>query len=131
MSEAHPMTAQDEQGSRILLVEDDEFVRQTILWTLEEEGIDTAVAADGLSAISHLETSRPTLMLLDIGLPGVDGFGVADRLRTLYGSEVPVVVLTADGRAAEKARRVGAVAYLHKPFEIGDLIRVVRSHLDQ
>jgi DNA-binding response OmpR family regulator len=111
VAETHSTNDAD-ASPRVLLVEDDDLVRQSILWTLEDEG-----------------TGQPDLVLLDIGLPGIDGFGVADRLRVLYGSQVPVVVLTADGRAAEKARRVGAVAYLHKPFEIDDLIRTVRTLL--
>ena len=65
-----------------------------------------------------------------MGLPLVSGDGVASAIRAQYGTSVPVVVLTADGRAAEKAQRVGAVAYLHKPFELDDLITTVRTALE-
>jgi CheY-like chemotaxis protein len=130
VADSHTVTGAETEAPRVLLVEDDEFVRQTILWTLEDEGIGAMAATDGQEAIGRLEATKPDLVLLDIGLPVVDGFGVADRLRALYGAALPVVVLTADGRAAEKARRVGAVAYLHKPFEIHDLVRTVRGVLE-
>jgi DNA-binding response OmpR family regulator len=57
----------------------------------------------------------------------VGGDGVAAALRAQHGTAVPVVVLTADGRAGDKAQRVGAIAYLHKPFEVDDLLSTVRS----
>ena len=86
-------------------------------------------AADGQEAVEWLTRQRPLLVLLDMGLPIVSGDGVAASLRAHYGTAVPVVVLTADGRASEKARHVGAVAYLHKPFDIDELVRTVYAAL--
>lgn len=113
----------------VLVVEDDLHLRQTIEWTLEDEGIAVEVAADGEEALAFARHNRPALVLLDMGLPRIDGFGVAQGLREMHGGSVPVVVLTADGRAAEKAARVGAVAYLRKPFELEELIAIVRRQL--
>lgn len=114
---------------RVLVVEDDLALRLTIGGVLDDEGIPCDMAADGQQAIDRFSRARPTLVLLDMGLPVVDGYGVADRLRAIYGESVPIIVLTADGRAAEKARRVGAVDHLHKPFDIDDLIRIVRRFI--
>ena len=128
------MTTQPEQTATpptrlpVLLVEDDDVVRQSVAWTLEEEEIPFVAVSDGQQAVDRLREQQPGLVLLDIGLPRVDGYGVADALRSQYGDRVPVVVLTADGHAREKARRVGAVAYLHKPFELEDLVATVRQN---
>lgn len=111
---------------RVLVAEDDAGLRQTIEWTLQDEGILVETAPDGEEAIDRLRQFRPALLLLDMGLPRVDGDGVAAGLRSIHGDTVPIVVLTADGHVQEKARRVGAVAYLKKPFDIDDLIETVR-----
>ena len=113
----------------ILVVEDDVYVRQTIEWALEDEGLPVETATNGQQALEWARDRKPGLVILDMGLPIVDGFGVADGLRAAYGDGVPILTVTADGRAAEKARRVGAVDYLHKPFEIEALIGAVRRAL--
>ena len=114
----------------ILVVEDDLHVRQTIQWALEDEGLPVETASDGRQALEWATHQRPGLVILDMGLPIIDGFGVAAGLRATYGDAVPILTVTADGRAAEKARRVGAVDFLHKPFEIDALISAVRRALD-
>src|SRR5215213_6131211 len=81
----------------ILVVEDDAPLRQTIQWTLEDEGLHIELAVDGEEALAKLRDRRPSLVLLDMGLPRVDGFGVAEGLRALYGETVPIMVMTADG----------------------------------
>ena len=112
----------------ILIVEDDAQVRRTLQWTLEAEGLPVQAASTGRRAVELAASERPGLMLLDMGLPDIDGYAVADRVRAVYG-DVPIVVVTADGRAAEKARRVGARGYLSKPFELDDLVATVRRFL--
>lgn len=64
-----------------------------------------------------------------MSLPRLDGYGVAAELRTRFGSEFPILVITADGLAREKAERVGAYAFLHKPFDIETLVERVREGL--
>ena len=117
-------------GKLILVVEDDFDLRQTILWTLKDEGHEVEEAGDGREAVERALQRKPALVLLDMGLPVMDGYGVAAKLRSDYGNTVCIVTMTADGRAAEKARRVGAVGYLNKPFELDDLIAIVRQMLD-
>jgi CheY-like chemotaxis protein len=113
----------------ILVVDDDPEIRQMIQWALEDEGWTVETAADGRQALEQATRSRPSLVVLDMGLPLVDGAGVATGLYAAYGPTIPIVVVTADGHAAEKANRVGARAHLAKPFEIDALCDTVRSAL--
>ena len=110
----------------ILVVEDDFDLRQTILWTLKDEGHEVEEAADGGEAVERALQRKPALVLLDMGLPVIDGYGVATKLRSQYGDRILIVTMTADGRAVEKARRIAAAGYLNKPFELDDLIAIVR-----
>jgi DNA-binding response OmpR family regulator len=107
----------------------DPELRHVIRWALEEEGWAVETAADGQQALEQARRRRPRLVILDMGLPRLDGNGVASGLRTVYGDTVPIVVITADGHAVDKARRVGAHAHLSKPFEIDDLCAVVQRAL--
>jgi CheY-like chemotaxis protein len=109
----------------ILVVEDDPRMRQFIQWALEDEGLPVEVAADGRQAVELGTRTRPALVVLDIGLPVLDGYGVAAALRRAYGADLAILTVTADGRAAEKARRVGAFAHLAKPFDVDDLLAAV------
>ena len=113
----------------ILVVEDDPQVRRTIQWTLEAEGFTVALAEDGRAALDWAQQRRPALLVLDIGLRLVDGYGVAAGVRATHGESVPILVVTADGRAAEKAERTGAFAYLNKPFDLDELVALVRRGL--
>jgi DNA-binding response OmpR family regulator len=116
----------------VLVVEDEDAMRQTLCWTLEAEGFAVADAATARQALEAVRRSRPSLVLLDYGLPDGDGADVVAALRKhLSEGAPPVVVITADGRAAEKARRIGAAAYLHKPFDLDELLAVIRRELEQ
>lgn len=115
--------------SPILIVDDDAQIRRFLHLALEDEGFAVATVPDGLAAVAWLARQRPALLLLDISLPGVDGTAVATHLRAHHGPGVPIVVLTADGRAAEKAARVGAIAFFHKPFDLPRLIAALRQAL--
>lgn len=114
----------------ILVVDDDPSIRQTLIWALEDEGFSVESVADGRQALQYLEQHRPTLMLLDMGLPYVDGARVADGARAVYGASMPIVVLSADGRAMEKGLSLGAVAALRKPFELDELLEVVHHAME-
>ncbi|MBV9282246.1 MAG: response regulator [Chloroflexi bacterium] len=119
------------QGDVVLVVEDDDTLREVIKWALEDEGARVAVAADGQQALEWVATHRPALIVLDVGLPIVGGDGVAAGVRAIHGDTVPILVVTADGRAAEKARKVGAFAYLHKPFDLDRLVHIVQHQMGQ
>ncbi len=124
-------SSQQEQGQgSILVVDDDRHVRQMIRWVLEEEGFSVQSAADGQEALEKIYMQRPALIILDMSLPLLGGDEVAAQVRSHYDGEVPIVLITADGHAEEKSRKVGAIAYLRKPFDIDDLIQIVQRALE-
>ncbi len=117
------------EAARVLVVDDDPEIREVVTWLLEDEGLAVETAADGQRALDCATRQRPALMVLDMGLPIISGEEVAIRLRAHYGEPPPIIVVSADGRAAEKAARIGARAYLHKPFDIDELVRLVHGML--
>ena len=122
-------SSEQETDTHILVVDDDLNLCQTIQVVLEEEGFVVRTALDGKEALEQAERIRPATVVLDMGLPLLDGEAVARGLRLLYGMTVPVVLMTADGHFKEKGRRVGAVVALEKPFEIDDLVTAVYQAL--
>jgi DNA-binding response OmpR family regulator len=118
-------------ASKVLVVEDDQDIRQLVHLQLTNAGYETAFARDAASAVGAARRERPDLILLDIGLPAGDGFVVMERLRALPEFEmVPVVVITARGPSeGEKAVEHGARAFLLKPFEGEELVSEIRRAL--
>jgi DNA-binding response OmpR family regulator len=114
------------EGPPILVVDDDPAVCHMIRWALEEEGWVVETAADGRQALKEATRQRPRLVILDMGLPLLNGEQLAAALRALYSDGVPLLLITADGHVVEKARRVGARAYLAKPFELDELCATVQ-----
>lgn len=117
------------QAPSVLVVDDDRRVRELLRLALEEDGFAVTTAADGARAIALATAERPGLVVLDLTLPRADGFAVAEAVRGLHGGGVPILVITADGGAAEKAERVGAVGYLRKPFDVEELTALVGRSL--
>ena len=109
----------------VLVAEDDPLVRAMLRLLLEGEGLPVETAEDGPSAVRRATGSRPSLVVLDLGLRGLDGEGVVAALRRLYGDGPPIVVNTAGARPAEAARRIGALACLDKPFDLEALLAAV------
>lgn len=110
-------------NTTILIVEDDQAMRATLSAALEDEGYAVVTAFDGLDALEKLDAVTPALILLDIGMPRMDGYALAEELnRRGLRPSIPVLVLSADGRAREKAERVGAEGWLAKPFSIEGLV---------
>lgn len=113
-------------AATILVVEDDPALQETLVAILEFEGYAVLRARHGLEALERLRQRLPDLIVLDLMLPLLDGFGLAAELdREGLRGRVPILVLTADGHAGEKARRIGAEAYLAKPFDLGALVDMV------
>ena len=113
----------------VLVVDDDPQVREMIRFALEGEGLTVETAADRRGALERAARRRLGLLILDITLPGDGSTEIAGAVRAEQHGAVPVLVVTADGHAREKAERVGAYAYLVKPFEIDDLVAAVRRGL--
>jgi two-component system, OmpR family, alkaline phosphatase synthesis response regulator PhoP len=118
--------------STVLIVEDEKHLAAGLRFNLEAEGYEVETAADGETALKLLleEGARFDVVVLDVMLPGLDGFGVAAELRRA-GSFVPVLMLTARGRPEDVLRgfESGADDYLPKPFELAVLIARIRALL--
>jgi DNA-binding response OmpR family regulator len=111
---------------RVLVVEDDPDLLVVLRVNLEGAGLETMLASDGHTAIARIETERPDAVLLDVMLPGIDGWSVLEHLQA-RGDPVPVVVCSAKKNPEDMARAedLGAVAYLVKPFDIDRLVAAV------
>jgi len=111
--------------TRILIVEDEQHLADGLRFNLEAECYDTEVVDNGEAALDRLQATDPAvdLVVLDVMLPGLDGFQVATTLRQ-QGSYVPILMLTARGRADDvvKGFAAGADDYLPKPFDLNVLI---------
>ena len=118
--------------SEILLVEDEEHLARGLKFNLEAEGYPTRVAGDGETALELLLTQRKDfdLLVLDVMLPGKDGFAVATELRKA-NHYIPLLMLTARGRPEDvlKGFASGADDYLPKPFDLAILLARIRSLL--
>jgi DNA-binding response OmpR family regulator len=116
-------------AGRVLVVEDEPDIARIVWAVLESGGFQVAAAADGESGLRDFYATRPGLVVLDIGLPLLDGWQVLDRIREL--SEVPVLMLTARGREDEKVRglRAGADDFVTKPFSNIELLARVQALL--
>ena len=113
----------------ILVVEDDPAIASLVSTALETRGWGHAVAQTGAAAIACAAERSPSVILLDLGLPDMDGIEVVRRVRTW--SETPIIVVSARGEDADKigALDAGADDYLVKPFSVGELLARVRVAL--
>jgi two-component system alkaline phosphatase synthesis response regulator PhoP len=118
----------------ILVVEDEEHLAIGIKFNLEQEGFEVSVAGDGQTALARLADSGPSidLIVLDIMLPGMSGYAVCESIRSA-GNTLPIVMLTARTLVEDRIRGfdAGADVYLQKPFDLDELISVVRSLLSR
>jgi DNA-binding response OmpR family regulator len=114
---------------RILVVEDEPKIAELVRDYLAHAGFEATVAADGEAALAGAKRSRPDLVVLDLGLPGVDGLDVARELRR--SSNVPIVMLTARGDESDRivGLELGADDYVVKPFSPKELVARVRAVL--
>jgi CheY-like chemotaxis protein len=114
---------------RVLVVDDDEVIRQLITLNLELEGFEVYEAVDGADALRKVAEVRPAVVTLDVMMPNLDGWDAAARLRSdPETADVKVVLLSARAQEADVRRgtRLGVDAYLTKPFDPDDLVEVVR-----
>ena len=111
---------------RILVVDDEPHIRATVTAMLESEGYDVIEATNGADALRAVEAAPPDIVLLDMRMPVLDGWGFAAELRR-RGHHVPIVVMTAASDAARWASEIAAPAFVAKPFGIDDLITAVEN----
>ncbi|MDO9556292.1 MAG: response regulator transcription factor [Coriobacteriia bacterium] len=116
--------------ARILVVEDDPIIRQTVDYALRRAGFETLTTGDGIEGLTMAEQESPDLVLLDLMLPGVDGYTFAERLRGT-DAEVAIVMVTALDQERDKVRGLdaGADDYITKPFSMEELLARVRANL--
>jgi two-component system response regulator MprA len=117
-------------GAAVLVVDDDAAIRRMLERTLAAEGYEVAVASGGGAALASIERSAPELVVLDVGLPDLDGLAVSRRLRD-KGLGIPVLMLTARDAVPDRVAGLdaGADDYLVKPFATEELLARVRALL--
>jgi DNA-binding response OmpR family regulator len=115
--------------ARILLVEDETTVRETLASSLQAEGYDVLTATDGVAGLRRAREDTPDLIVLDLMLPELDGLSLCRILRR--ESDVPIIMLTARGTEMDKITglETGADDYVVKPFSTGELLARVRANL--
>ncbi|MGH2358527.1 MAG: response regulator [Candidatus Limnocylindria bacterium] len=116
-------------GARVLVVDDDAAIRTSVQRNLVGHGFSVQTAVDGESALAAEPSFHPDVVLLDLGLPDIDGFEVLARLRER--TSTPVIVLSVRGAEGDKVRALGGGAddYLTKPFGVGELLARIRVAL--
>jgi len=115
---------------RVLVVDDDEVIRQLIAVNLQLEGFDVSTAVDGQDCLDKVGTIAPNVITLDVMMPRLDGWVTAVELRkNPETSHIKVILITARAQEHDKQRghQIGVDAYLTKPFDPGEMIRVVRE----
>ena len=113
-------------ASRVLVVDDDESIRQIVRLCLGDEGYEVFEAANGLDALALLPDCRPDLILLDLRMPVMDGWEFARRYRLSPGPHVPIVAFIAALNAELEAADLEAASILAKPFDLEELLAIVR-----
>jgi len=113
----------------VMMIDDEPEMLQLLRRTFEMEGYDVILAADGASGMALLRDRKPDLIILDIMMPGPDGYIVLERIRQSY--DIPVIMLTAKREATSlgKALALGADDYVKKPFRPLELVARVRAKL--
>jgi len=114
-------------SARVLVIDDDPSILDTVSSILSGEGYQVMSAAGGEEALALSRTWHPTLVLLDMRMPLMDGWAVARALHEI-GSRVPIVVMTAAENARRWADEIGAAGHLAKPFALDELIACVERH---
>lgn len=117
-------------GARLVIAEDDRAVRESITRALELEGYDVTAVNDGVAALAEASRDDVDLLLLDLGMPNMDGLTVCRRLRSA-GSRLPILVLTARTEVSDRVSGLdaGADDYLPKPFSLDELLARLRALL--
>ena len=112
---------------KILIVDDDSNIAELISLYLTKECFDTMIVGDGESALKMVDSFSPNLILLDLMLPGIDGYQVCREVRS--HSNIPIIMLSAKGEIFDKVLGLGADDYMEKPFDSKELVARVKAVL--
>jgi two-component system response regulator MprA len=117
-------------SSLVVVADDDRATRESLTTALELEGYEVSTAADGMRALELVESLRPDVVVLDIGMPEVDGLSACRRMRA-RGDRTPVLILTARSEVSDRVSGLdaGADDYLPKPFALDELLARLRALL--
>lgn len=119
-------------GRRIVVVDDQDHIRELLEETLTQAGAEVWCAPDGHEALTAIEASSPDLILLDLGMPGLHGWDVLERLATTASAHVPVILQTSadDFGSFDRAKRFSVAAFISKPFRLGEVTETCRRVLE-
>jgi DNA-binding response OmpR family regulator len=120
-----------EAPAKVLIVDDDREIADSICYALQGQGMTVVVARDGNQGIALAEREQPQLVILDMMMPKRSGFLVLERLRRIWDEPVPVIMITANEGARHRAyaEMLGVSEYMHKPFAMDRLLATVRRLL--
>lgn len=113
----------------VLVVDDDESIREFVSVALTDEGYTVLTARDGAVALQWVSRQRPGVILLDMRMPVMDGWEFSRAYRSTPEPHAPIIVVTAARDAADRAAQIDADGYLAKPFDLLDLLAIVERYL--
>lgn len=118
---------------KILVVDDEESLRDILQFSLSDEGYEVVTAPNGEEAMERIDENNIDLVILDIKMPGIDGIEVLRRIKKGVNSDIGVIMMTAYGspQTATEVRELGAYDYILKPFDRSSMKAKVREYLDQ
>jgi len=129
--ESHSKSPESSAKRRVLIVEDNDDVRDSLRALLEQSGHELYEAVDGPSGVERALEVRPDVVLIDLGLPGMDGYAVANSIRSAPGYSAVLVAITGYGQSEYRARATdaGFQAYLLKPVDPAELEKIIAQAL--
>ena len=116
------------QDGDVLVVDDEPDLAESMVRLLRASGYPTRSAGNGVEALEAVAEHMPSVVLLDILMPIMDGWECARQLRARYGNNLPIVVITAAEHIQQRCREIDADEVLAKPFDLRQLLEVVRRH---
>ena len=122
----------DKEKKKILVVDDEESIKELLVYNLQKEGYNTIQASDGLTAVDMALSEKPDLILLDVMLPKMDGISVCKRIRyALNISNIPIIMISAKDTESDKivGLEIGADDYITKPFKIREVMARIKANL--
>ncbi|MCS7469773.1 response regulator [Stieleria sp. ICT_E10.1] len=126
-----PQVVQSDRGAKILIVDDDIEIIESVRYALEDAGYEVVVARDGNQGLALAERESPDLIILDMMMPKRSGFLVLEKLRRMSETMVPVIMITGNEGSRHKAyaELLGVSEYIRKPFQMDKLLRAVDTQL--
>lgn len=127
------MNVENEAKKRILIVDDDPEIIESVRFALQDEGYEVSIARDGNQGLAMAETQTPDLLILDMMMPKRSGFLVLEKIRSGESQEVPIIMITANEGSRHKAyaEMLGVNDYIRKPFAMDRLIDAVNQLINR